>query len=289
MRRLIIYISLVFLFSSCEDVIDVDLDQGKSQLVVDALLTNDSSLQIIRLTKSADYFLNAPTPAASGAIVSVLGPNGKTFTFANTGNGSYTYDPNTNGRLDSVGFMYQLNLVYENRTYISTSLLNPVPPIDSITYSFEENELGQEDGYYAQFWATDFFGRKDFYYIRAFKNGITINPDNPSSLILSEDAAFGGNGADGFPFILPIRASITNGDDPFALGDISSVELLSMNRDAYEFLEQVTIQANNGGLFSTPPANIKSNIKAADGSSQDEVLGVFSLSSISKNSIQITQ
>lgn len=289
MRRLIIYISLVFLFSSCEDVIDVDLDQGESQLVVDAILTNDTSLQIIRLTKSADYFLNAPTPSASGANVNVVGPNGKTFVFTNSGNGSYTYDPNTNGRLDSVGFIYQLNLVYDNKTYTANSQLNPVPPVDSVTFSFEENELGQEDGYYTQFWATDFFGRKDFYYIRAFKNGVTINQENPSSLILSEDAAFGGNGADGFPFILPIRASITNGDDPFEIGDISSVELLSMNRDAYEFLEQVTIQANNGGLFATPPSNIKSNIKAADGSLQDEVLGVFSLSSISKNSIQITQ
>ena len=56
-----------------------------------------------------------------------------------------------------------------------------------------------------------------------------------------------------FHLSLPIRASITNGDDPFEIGDISSVELLSMNRDAYEFLEQVTIQANNGGLFATPP------------------------------------
>ena len=117
------------------------------------------------------------------------------------GNGSYTYDPNTNGRLDSVGFTYQLNLVYDNKTYTANSQLNPVPPVDSVTFSFEENELGQEDGYYTQFWATDFFGRKDFYYIRAFKNGVTINQENPSSLILSEDAAFGGNGADGFPFI----------------------------------------------------------------------------------------
>jgi hypothetical protein len=64
--------------------------------------------------------------------------------------------------------------------------------------------------------------------------------------------------------------------------------LLSINEEVFEFLEQVTIQANNGGLFSTPPANIKSNIKDVTGNRQDEVLGVFSMSAVSKNQIIIT-
>lgn len=275
------------LMTSCEDEIDVDLEDRPNQLVVDAFITNDSSTQTIRLTSSAPYFLNAPTLGVTGQSVKIKGPNGKEFVFQDQGNGNYNYDPATNGALDSVGFKYNLELAYNGRIYTATSILNPVPPIDSLTYEFREAELGSEEGYYVQFWAQDFFGRKDYYWIKSYKNGTNINVNQPSSIILSEDAAFGGEGADGFIFILPIRFAVTNDDEPFAAGDICKVELLSMNLDAYDYIDQVTIQANNGGLFSTPPANIRSTIKDANGNLQEEVLGVFSLSSISEASIQI--
>lgn len=274
---------------ACEDEIDVELDEGAPQLVVDAFLDSDSSVQVLRLSSTAPYFLNEATPGVSGATVEVIGPNGIVYNFKDQANGSYIYDPSVsvNGPMDSIGYPYRLEMSYQGEIYTAISRLNPVPPIDSMTYAFEEEELGAEEGYYTQFFAKDFGGRKDYYWIRAFKNGAPIREDDPASLILSEDAAFGGDGADGLTFILPIRASITNNDEPFRIGDVSSVELLSLNEDVFEFLDQVSIQANNAGIFSTPPANIRSNIRDANGNLQDKVLGVFSLSSISKNSIQI--
>ena len=278
-------LSSIFL-AACEDKIDLDLEEGRQQLVVDGFLTNDSSIQTVRLTLSAAYFLNAATPGVNTATVQVIGPNNQIFNFQSDGEGNFNYDPSTGGALDSIGFPYLLNLVYNGSTYLSRSILNPVPPIDSMTATFEENELGQEDGFYTEFFARDIEGRDDFYWIKAFKNGKTISPDDPSSLILAANAAFGA-GFDGTEFITPIRAAITNEDDPFAVGDTSSVELYSLNFEAYAFLQQVTIQANNGGLFATPPANIRSNIFDAAGNIQDEVLGIFSISAVSKNSLVI--
>lgn len=276
---------LIFPFFACEDVIDVDLDQGKSQLVVDGFLTNDSSLQIIHLSLSNDFFSNTSPPPVTNAEVQVVGPKGEKYAFIGNDKGDYIYDPASNGSLNQSGGKYRLELVYEGETYTATSVLEPVPPIDSMTVAFEEEEIGQEEGYYTQFFARDFPGRKDFYWIRAFRNGKPIDPENPAELILSEDASFGGEGADGFPFILPIRAAITNEEDPFELGDTSTVELLSMNEDAYLFLQQVALQADNAGLFSTPPANVRPTIRDAFGQPQEKVLGVFSISAISKSSI----
>jgi len=272
---------------ACEDEIDVDLDEGAAQLVVDAFLSSDSSQQLIRLSSTAPYFLNEATPGVEGVSVKIIGPANAEYVFQSQGNGSYTYNPTTNGAMDSIGANYQLELIYEGEVFLANSKLNPVPPIDSMTVAFEEEELGAEEGYYTQFWARDFAGRKDYYWIKGFKNGVPIREDNPASLILSEDAAFGGDGADGFIFILPLRAAITNADDPFQVGDLSSVELYSLNEEVFEYLDQVTIQANNGGLFSTPPANIRSNIRDANGNLQEKVLGVFSMSSVSRNQIQI--
>lgn len=281
-------LSLAVYLSSCEDPIDLDLDSGRSQLVVDAFLTNDSSVQTIRLTRSADYFLNAPTPSENSATVRVIGPSNTVYDFVSDGNGNFQYDPMSNGALDSIGFTYKMELNYNGAAYIASSVLNPVPPIDSMSVAFEEEELGSEEGYYTQFYARDFFGRKDYYWIKPYKNGKTAYPEDPTFLILSEDAAFGGEGADGFEFILPLRAAITNEEEPFVPGDTSSVELLSLTETAYEFLDQVVVQSQDGGLFSTPPANIRSNILDAAGNIQDEVLGVFSLSSISRSQIIVT-
>lgn len=284
--KILVISSLIGIFSSCEDVIDVNLDQGRSQLVVDAFLTNDSLPQIIQLSQSSEFFSNSLPQAVNDAKVKLeAASDGKTYNFIGDDNGNFIYDPALNGSLDRIGETYLLELQYEGNTYTASSTLRPVPKIDGMSVAFEEEEIGQEEGYYTQFFARDFPGRKDFYWIRAFRNGEPIDPENPAELILSEDAAFGGEGADGFPFILPIRAAITNEDDPFELGDTSSVELLSMNEDAYLFLQQVALQADNAGLFSTPPANVRPNIFDEFGQTQEEVLGVFSISAISKSSI----
>lgn len=284
--RILLFATLLLGVTACEDNIDLDLEDGKIQLVVDGFLTSDSSIQTIRLTTSAPYFSNVPTPAENNAIVKVLGPNNVEYNFTSDGEGNFNYNPNVLGALDSVGYPYRLELEYNGATYTSTSVLNPVPPIDSMTYDFEEAELGSEEGYYSQFYARDFAGRKDFYWIRPFQNNEPVYED-PSFLILSEDAAFGGDGADGFVFILPLRAAITNAEEPLALKDTSSVELLSLNADAYQFLDQIINSSGNDGLFATPPANYRSTIFDAAGNQQDEVLGVFSLSSISTFEIVI--
>lgn len=268
-------------FSSCEDVIDLDLDNGKNQLVVDGFVNNDSSIQIIRLTSSAPYFSNVATPSENEATIRLKGPSNILYNFISDGDGNYQYDPKSLGAIDSIGFEYKLEIDFKGRTYTSSSVLNPVPLIDSMPYDFEPSGFGSEEGYYTQFYARDFAGRKDYYWIKPFKNGEPLYED-PTFIILSEDATFGGDAGDGLVFIVPFRAIITDQDNPFALGDTSSVELHSLNSDAYQFLDQVVNTSGNDGLFAVPPSNIRSNIFDASGNAQDEVLGLFSLSAISK-------
>lgn len=287
LRNIIALLFVSILISGCEDNIDLELDNGKTQLVVDAFVTSDSSEQVITLSLSAPYFFNQETPRENNATVFVEGPNGKQFNFVNDGDGNFRYNPTLNGAMDSIGYTYKLSVIFDNKEYVSFSTLNPVPVIDSMTVAFEEEELGAEEGFYTQFYARDFAGRKDYYWIRPFKNGEAVYKDEPAFIILSEDAAFGGDGADGFVFILPLRAVITDSEFPFEVGDTSSVELLSLNRESYEFLDQVVNASGSDGLFATPPANYPTNILDASGNTQEEVLGIFSLSASSKSQIII--
>lgn len=290
MKKNIIYLAISLLvFIACEDKIDLELDNGRNQFVIDAFVDSDSSIQTIRVTQTAEYFLNAPTPSISGVSVKIKGPSQTEYIFQDNGNGNYTYDPKSSslGPIDSLDFTYQLIVEIDGEVYTSNSRLNPVPIIEFMEYEFVDDEPGAEPGYYAEFYAVDFAGRNDFYWIKAFKNGASIDPKDPTAYQLSQNAAFSGFGADGFPFILPLRAGINNEEEPFELGDTSSVELYSINEDVWNYLIQLSTQANNDGLFATPTANIRSNIYDINGQIQDEVLGVFSVSSISRNSIVI--
>ena len=69
-------------------------------------------------------------------------------------------------------------------------------------------------------------------------------------------------------------------------GDSVYVELHSINYDSYVFLNEVAIQTNRPGgfaeLFAQPLANVSSNIKMVNESSQvTKVIGFFNISAVS--------
>lgn len=268
------------LFASCEEVIELDLEEGESQMVVDAFISNEAKIQRVILTRSAAYFNNSLPVGVSGASVSLSGSDGSEYIFTENTKGSYEYDAGNLAAIDSIGTKYTLKINYNGKEYRSSSYLNPVPPIDSIVFYQEKNPFTGELGYFAEFFAKDIAGRSDYYRINSFKNDTAI--EAVGRFNLAKDASFIGDAADGFVFILPIRRSINFFDKPFEIGDTSKVELYSLNHEAWTFLSRVNTEASNGGLFSIPPANIKSNILDAAGQVQNEVLGVFSMMAVEK-------
>ena len=90
-NKLFYLLAIAFAITACEDVIDVDLDEGRNQLVIDAFVTSDSSIQTIRLTQSAPYFSNVRTPSENSATVVINGPNGVQYSFVSDNNGNHNF------------------------------------------------------------------------------------------------------------------------------------------------------------------------------------------------------
>ncbi len=283
-KLLLLLFSLPWLWA-CEDVVQIDLQEGKAQLVVDGFVNNNPTPQTIRLTLTAPYFLNAPAPGVRGAEVRVTNQTtGRTYSFADLNNGNYVWAPRTMETMGVIGDRFMLSVRYQNEEFTAESRLNRTTPIDSITYKLEENQVGQEDGYYAQFWGTDQLGAQDFYWIKAFKNNRFI--DKPSLLNYASNGTRNYNptaqSTDGFPFIAPIREDVTDSDTPYKLGDSLRVEIWSIGFDTYEFLQQAQNQMTNGGLFARPPENVRTNIRNRNPSSANQALGCFSVSTVSR-------
>jgi hypothetical protein len=293
-----------FLFSACEDPFDIDVETGESQLVVDAFITSEAVTQQIKLSKTVDFFEAGVPPAASGAEVYVADQDTNIWIFqeSNTGSGVYEWSPTALlpypfSNIGKVGDTLGLFIIYEGDTFVSTSILKRTTPIDSIAWIFEEGGTFQDEGYIAELKASDLPGVGDVYWIRTWVNGIYLS--KAAEINLAYDASFTPNAVtDGIPFILPIRRSINpiNDDEdedrdnpnqyvpetPFNFGDSIRVEIWSINESTLFFLQQISNEVNNGGLFATPPTNVRTNVFNINPEADNVAVGHFCISAVSR-------
>lgn len=301
--KLFLWANLLLLTFACEDVIDVDLAEGDNQLVVDAWINNKAETQTIRLTRAAAYFSNSFSAPELDATVTLTAEDGTVYPFLDADqDGQYTWTPASGQTFGVLGVTYTLSITTAaGQQYTASSFLKPVMPIDSISYEYREEELGQVEGYYAELFARDLPGFGDAYWIKTFKNGQFLN--KPQEMNLAYDAGFtAGAGLDGIYFITPIRLAINRIPDtgdgaidtadlpPYALGDSIYVEILSLNDEAFMFLQQAQVQMTLGdaSLFAEPPANVPTNIVSLNASSNaDRAVGFFSVSSVSSLGVRV--
>ncbi|MGK0389652.1 MAG: hypothetical protein ACI94Y_002396 [Maribacter sp.] len=294
--KYIIYLIVIIAFiSACEDVIQVDLNEGDNQLVVDAWINNLPETQEIRLARVLPYFENNQTPGELGATIIISEDNGEIYNFEDADNdGTYAWTPAPGATFGNLNGIYNLSIITaEGKEYSAISSMRRVMPVDSIVLENREEELGQAAGIYAEFFARDVLGPDDTYWIKTFKNGAFLN--KPQEMNLAWDASFT-PGVDGVTFISPIRQQINrvpdSGDDavdnselpPWAEGDSISVEIHSINTDAFDFLSQARTQMTLGdaGIFAEPPANVPSNIQSLNATEpSDQAIGFFNVSSVS--------
>ncbi|RPD41643.1 DUF4249 domain-containing protein [Chitinophaga barathri] len=265
-------------FTACEDVIDVEVPEGKTYTVVDAWLTNTPGRQDFRITQSVPYTNQAPAPIVSDAVVTLTDmTSGQVYPFA-FANGKYSNDPGAAVSIGVVGHIYKLRVELKESTFEAIDTLKRVPVIDSISYEFKtaENAASGEEGFYARWYGKDIAGATDYYWIRSYRN----NTDNRVADAFAIDGSFEAEVADGSVFIYPLSEAITREDKPFLLNEKVIVRLASVTEPSHDFLEMVQSQLNNGGLFAEILANVPSNLKNVNTGSKAKVLGWFGTSAV---------
>ncbi len=263
--NLLYIIFSVLVFTSCEDVIDVSLDQGETLLVVDGRITDEQKRHSIRLSTTAPYFDSIQTPIVSGAIVQL-----SIFNSANQiisidtleeqiGTGIYLTD-NIKGETN---YRYALRIEAMSETYTAESILRRVPEIDSLTYEYKEARGPLEAGYYVYFHGPELPGIGDNYLFRISRNGKEYT--RPNQIYFASDELVDGS------YIGKIDVT----PEPFELGDTIKVQNYSISSDQYQFYLELSTQVNNGGIFASPPANVRTNIRNIN-TNRKKAVGYFS-------------
>lgn len=280
----ILFAAAVIVFTSCEDPVTIEVEDGVAQLAVDGFVNNLAGDQKIILKKSKDFFGSVSQEAATGATVSVTDSEGNIYNFLDADNdGEYIWN-------DSImiveGRTYDLLINYDGEVYTASEVANPVPEIDSLVISELENGFTGEvfpDSFALELFAIDIPDRQDHYWIKLYRNDTIVRSNN---IICTYDGAFG-PGADGVLFIPPIRVAPVNEDLPFYAGEKARAELHSVSNNTFLFFQQVTNQINNGGLFAVPPANVRTNIVSSSEITEKQAIGIFSVSMVTTEEVDI--
>ena len=291
-QKLSLLLLAVSVFWSCEDTIYPELEQADSQIVIDAWINNQPEPQYIRISETLPYFDSLSNSGIENATVYIIDNEENTrYDFVDKSNGNYEWTPTPGStQIGTIGNSYNLFVEIAGKVYTSTSTLNRVPAIDSISFSYEEESIYPE-GYYAQFYANDIAGPGDTYWIKAYKNGSFLN--KPVEINLAYDAGFSaGSNIDGITFMEFIRDMINphdddeNGDElpSYQPGDSVFVEIHSINNEAHIYLTELKLQIDRPGgfaeLFSVPLAKVPSNIFSME-PEDNKTIGFFNMSSVS--------
>ena len=274
MKNIIYFLFALFAITTgCEDVIELEVPEGRTRLVVDGLVTDASATQTVKLKYTAPYFSNTSTPAVTGAEVFITDNEDNKFLLEESEAGFYQADFQA-----QVGKSYSLYIkTAEGKEYQSPmQRMEEVASLDSIHYKFvEKSVFNEEEGYVVTIECSDIKGQENYFRWRYFING--EYQSKPEDLFFAADKFV--DGSDGL--------TVTFWNHLLQEGDHARVEQMSISKEAFNFLNLFRQQISGNGQFETPPAPIKGNvINLAD--PEDLTMGFFMVSSVVSKEVEIS-
>lgn len=243
MKKFYIFIAILVTLSSCEDVVDVDLNTVETRLVIDASINwfkgTSGSEQSVKLSLTTAFFDNS-VPPANEATVIIADSNNNSFQFIEEGNTGVYINNNFIPIIDEV---YTLTINYNNETYVGTEILKSVASIDYVEQD-DEGGFSGEDIELKAFY-TDPVNIENYYFFE-FISDIPIVP----TLEVYEDRFTDGNQIFGFYT-----------EEDLETGDEVIIRNYGISEQFYEFMFILLQQASeeNSGPFETQPATVRGN------------------------------
>lgn len=272
MKRIqLILIGFGLLFS-CEEVVDLDIDQSTPQIVIEGLLTNKDTTHYVKVSKSIQFYETGLLPVENAKVTVKSDAQTYTYTYNPEGydslQGYYFSDMAFAANIDGV---YTLSVDVDGVEYEATDTLRYVTEIDSLEVVLapnpSKNDVEEGRIYQVILFAEEPQETDDFYQFQFFRNDTLITSTN-NIYVFSDDAL--GDRLDGLPS--PVL---------FKEGEKASVEIYSLTKEQYLFYaDLVNILNSDGGMFSPPPANPRNTFS-------NNALGLWQVSAVREGTIQI--
>lgn len=255
MKRLLIILSVLSLiWSSCQEVITVELPNLEPKLIVDALIRIDttisSTLVTVSIRQTSDFFGEISPVSVDQITMSNLDNPGnntdQVLDETEPGSGIYQQFFSTEELARDRWFL-QIN--YQGEFYVAESLMQYSVPIDQLTIGDGSLFSGDVTEILVRY--SDIGGREDYY---LFDYG---NDD----FFASEDVFYDGQQFE-FSYFY---------DEQFNPGDTLTVSIMGIDRDFFNYMNLLREQSEGGfGPFATPAVSVRGNlINATDINNND--------------------
>ncbi len=270
----IILAIIVIAFTSCVDVVDVEVQDGPTRLVVEASLNWEKGTagneQTIRLSESTPFFSTGAITEVTGASVVVTNDtSGDEFAFADQGNGEYlstTFEP-------VLGQSYSLRIEHDGEVYTATETMTPVTDINDIFQNREEGFNDEELEVHVVFNDPEEEGNN--YLFKFYREG-----DLLPSLEVGEDRFLNGNEIDWW---YEIEEDEDENIEPFQPGDVLQIEMYGISRPYYDYIKILVEQLGGTDLFDSTPVAVKGNC-INETNPENYAFGYFRLTQVVKAS-----
>jgi hypothetical protein len=244
MKKIILLIIITFTLFSCEDKVDINLDNAAPKLVIDAnILWNKGTTgttQTIKLSTTGNYY-ETTTPKVSGAVVTITSGS-SVFNFIETVPNSGEYV--CTNFIPVINQNYTLTINYQGQTYTATEKLLATPTITNVEKTIV-SVFGEQVIQLKAFFQDN--GSEDNFYLIGVKNPLFQIPEYG----VTDDTFFQGNEMFGF---YTDENLVTGLEMKFTLQGISSRYYNYMNK-------LLSVAGSSGGSpFATPPATVRGNI-----------------------------
>lgn len=256
---LFLLISIIF---SCEKVVDIDLDEAKPRLVIDAVIRwqkgTTGNEQLIKVSLTNDFYSSDVLPV-SNAIVTITDSNNQVFTFTQV---DATENYICTDFIPVVNETYTLEVQYQNEIYTATNTLLATPSITNVEQSILET-FGEETIQIKYFFQDD-VTTTDYYLL-----GV-VNPNKqvPEFGILDDEFS---QGQELFGFY---------GSSETEPGITLWLSVQNITSGFYDYMNKlIPIASSSGNPFATPPGVLRGNI-INETNHDNYALGYFHLAEI---------
>lgn len=272
LKTFLSFASFIFLFASCQDVIELELENITPRLVIEANISDQAGPYTVTLSETGDFYKSNALPAVSGALVILSDEKGSRDTLVELNPGSYQ----TTFIQGVRGVNYTLEVNYEGKKYMASSRIpDQVNPIDSMATEFLEESIIQEEGYFATIYVQDVPNVANYFRFKVYVNGEvylfdegTENQVEDDNLYFEQDKFF-----DGQYFSTSFPHKLTAGDS-------ITVEIYHINKASYDYYRTLVEAIGASGVAA--PANPISNFN-------NNALGNFNAYVIDRKTIRVKE
>jgi len=253
--------AIIITFSSCTDIIKLDLNSIDPRIVLEATLNATDSTCSVKASYSNDFYDTTKNGSIDSLNIILIAPDNTQYELKQNNEGIYFVQ----GVIANTNDIFSIKVTdKEGNEYMASAKTPSDPNQFLVLFSTPENfeptvtdSTGEEKKLmFALAYWMDNSSQEDYYRFKLYKEGQYI-ADNYS--FVSDETAVGDTMQIGF-------------SEFFTEDDTITVELLTINKETYDYYQQL-MDIQYAGMNSTSPYNPKGNFS-------NEALGYFCIQKV---------